>query len=847
MDIIVSPLPSATISGTTTICQGALTPLLTFTGSNSTAPYTFTYSINGGNNQTITTPGNSSSITLPVPTSTPGSFQYSISNVGVGACSNTVNNQVAIVDIIQTPTVTLSASTLLICPNEPVVLTGIGIPSSFNGIAGSYAWSNTTATSSIQTVNPSQTGPNTYSVTYTLNNCISQPSSVTINVQNTPQLTIQSNPNATICEGGCVTLTALPSASTIVPSGYIWSNGDTTQSIYVCPSDTTVYTVIGLSGTCQSPMAQTTVNVTSDPSFINALINDTSLCVGGNFTFNVNVGGGVGVPSYTWYLNNVQNNYSGAAIPNSNNNNLTTPTFLQTTTQYYYVQIDFPGEGCDLLVSPVATLNVVADPIVSLDPIYNQTLCEGGTAECIIPQVLGGVGNNTYLWLPTMTADSIFCPPSDQIGTQNYNVIVQQSGIGCGSIPSNTVSITVLPDPTIQIVGTANVCEGAEVPLITTVQGGIGSIADYQWSSSYPNGNPYQDISGAVAFNYTTIILDDNIGIAVEMNQTGVGCNASDTFLISVFDDPQVTILGDSMTCMGLTNNLQAIVTGGVPNSTNNFTWFSPGNEINPNPTIVQNSSILNQYTGTINSDTSYFVTVDNSGFGCDNDSSAFFNIDAIEWASANFEIDPEIPSQSILNPTFSFINTSQNATNYFWDLGECDPQLPMSELYTSPTLSYNPYNTDQLNYTYGCSPGYYSVTLYADNLGICPDTVTQIIRIRDEVIVYVPNAFTPGEVNNTNQYFFPVITGKIQPGTYRFQIYDRWGELIFETRDPNEKWAGYAIRPYSLQQSGYDGNKFTSAFAQDGVYIWQLEFIAEETKVLIEKQGHVTLLGDHY
>ena len=398
---------------------------------------------------------------------------------------------------------------------------------------------------------------------------------------------------------------------------------------------------------------------------INALINDTSLCVGGNFTFNINVSGGVGVPSYTWYLNNVQNNYSGAAIPNSNNNSLTTPTFLQSTTQYYYVEIYFPGLGCDQLVSPVATLNVVADPIVSLDPIYNQTLCEGGIADCIVPSIVGGVGNNTYLWLPSMSADSVFCPPTIQLGTSNYNVIVQQSGIGCGSIPSNTVSITVLPDPTIQIVGTANVCEGAEVTLITTVQGGIGSIADYQWSSSYPNGNPYQDISGAVAFNYTTIILDDNIGIAVEMNQTGVGCNASDTFLISVFDDPQITILGDSMTCLGLTNNLQAIVTGGVPNSTNNFTWFSPGNELSPNPTIVQSTSQLNQFTVTINSDTSYFVTVDNSGFGCDNDTSTLFEIDAIEWAIANFEIDPEIPSQSILNPTFSFINTSQNATNY--------------------------------------------------------------------------------------------------------------------------------------------------------------------------------------
>ncbi|MEY4487446.1 MAG: hypothetical protein RL440_1993, partial [Bacteroidota bacterium] len=125
-----------------------------------------------------------------------------------------------------------------------------------------------------------------------------------------------------------------------------------------------------------------------------------------------------------------------------------------------------PGLGCDQIVSPVAELTVVADPIVTLDPLFNQTLCEGGTATCIIPEIIGGVGTNTYLWIPTMSADSIFCPPSDQLGTLNYNVIVQQSGIGCGSLPSNTVSITVISDPTIQIVGLDAVCEGAEVPLL---------------------------------------------------------------------------------------------------------------------------------------------------------------------------------------------------------------------------------------------------------------------------------------------------------------------------------------------------------------------------------------------
>jgi hypothetical protein len=129
----------------------------------------------------------------------------------------------------------------------------------------------------------------------------------------------------------------------------------------------------------------------------------------------------------------------------------------------------------------------------------------------------------------------------------------------------------------------------------------------------------------------------------------------------------------------------------------------------------------------------------------------------------------------------------------------------------------------------------------------MCPDTITDVIRIRDEIIVYVPNAFTPGEINSLNQYFYPVITGKVQPGTYKFQIFNRWGELIYETRDPNAKWEGYRTRPYSKNEPGLDDKARSMIYAQDGVYIWQLEFIAEETKDIIKKQGHVTIIGDHY
>ncbi|MEN9994278.1 MAG: hypothetical protein RL762_935, partial [Bacteroidota bacterium] len=81
--VTLNPQPSATVTGTAAVCQNGAQPNITLTGSNSTAPYTFTYSINGGTNQTITTTANSSVVTLPVPTSTPGTYTYNVSNVSV--------------------------------------------------------------------------------------------------------------------------------------------------------------------------------------------------------------------------------------------------------------------------------------------------------------------------------------------------------------------------------------------------------------------------------------------------------------------------------------------------------------------------------------------------------------------------------------------------------------------------------------------------------------------------------------------------------------------------------------------------------------------------------------------
>lgn len=73
--------PTATITGTTTVCQNAASPVITFTGSGGTGKYTFTYNIDGGAPLIIETTGTNSSVTLLALTATTGTFTYNLISV----------------------------------------------------------------------------------------------------------------------------------------------------------------------------------------------------------------------------------------------------------------------------------------------------------------------------------------------------------------------------------------------------------------------------------------------------------------------------------------------------------------------------------------------------------------------------------------------------------------------------------------------------------------------------------------------------------------------------------------------------------------------------------------------
>ncbi len=129
--ITVNPLPTAIVSGTTIVCQNSTAPLITYTGGGASAPYTFSYKINNGATQTVTSVGNIA--TVAAPTNVVGTFTYTLVSVVDGSTTTCFQNQsgTAVVTVNSLPTATI-AGAIAVCLNAPspsVTFTGA------NGIA----------------------------------------------------------------------------------------------------------------------------------------------------------------------------------------------------------------------------------------------------------------------------------------------------------------------------------------------------------------------------------------------------------------------------------------------------------------------------------------------------------------------------------------------------------------------------------------------------------------------------------------------------------------------------------------------------------------------------------------
>jgi hypothetical protein len=382
-------------------------------------------------------------------------------------------------------------------PSKPVI-TNIG-PTTFcesgsitleSSEAQSYLWSTGATTRSI-TVSTS----GSYAVTTTdLNGCAvaSDPVVVTV-LARPPAPTITANGPLAFCAGGSVQLTG--------PDGYaqyVWSTGETTQSIVVSTTRNVALTVINAAGCDATSDVQVTVHDAPETPVVSAS-GPTIFCDGGSVTLTAPAGF-----SYLW------------------SNGATTQSIVVTTSGNYNVTVT-NANGCS---ATSAATSVTVDPSPATPTISaggSTTFCEGGSVTLTAPS------SSFYLWSNGATTQSIVVTASG-----SYSVTVTNAG-GCSATSAATaVTVNAAPaTPTITPSGPTTFCEGGSVTL--TAPNGFS----YLWSTGATSQSIVVNASGS----YSVTVTNAN-GCSATSAATAVTVNALPA-------TPVVTASGPTSFCEG--------------------------------------------------------------------------------------------------------------------------------------------------------------------------------------------------------------------------------------------------------------------------------------------------------
>ncbi len=204
-----------------------------------------------------------------------------------------------------------------------------------------------------------------------------------------------------------------------------------------------------------------------------------------------------------------------------------------------------------------------------------------------------------------------------------------------------------------------------------------------------------------------------------------------------------------------------------------------------------------------------YYLVLKNAG-GCAVDTSVY--VGQPPGPLARFSAEPW--RQSTFTPNFSFNNLSENYVSSYW-------------LFDYPDGSDFSRKQDP-TYTYeDPEVGDYMVILVVTDDNGCPDTTFHQVGIFEDTWVYIPNSFTPNG-DGVNDIFKPVVRN-IVVDDYKFQVFNRWGQSVFETSDPDKGWNG------SISGGDY--------FGEAGNYAYRIHVRDQETGEAREWNGVVLMV----
>ncbi|MDP4760421.1 MAG: PKD domain-containing protein [Crocinitomicaceae bacterium] len=785
------------------------------TGSGDTYTYTVSSSnqsvVPAGPNRTTASASNITDVYTNT-TGSPVTITYSITPIGSNGCSGNPFTYTVTVN----PEPVGISGVYTICSDLPITIQ-LNDQDVSNGMTGiTYAWG------AVPNNNVSGEGSGTGNIVQTLTNTTTGNQDVIYSIIPTSSLG---------CAGDTFTYTITVNPVFSSSSSLTICQGTTTQFYgqTLSTSGTYSHTLQAVNG-CDSIVTLNLTVLSSSITLSSSIVQGNISCQGDTSGFiQLTVFGGTPLYTYLW------------------SNGATTEDLINLPAGSYSVLIT-DANGCS-----ITNQSFITEPTSALSINGNQTNigCFGGNNGSISINAQGGTPSYDYLWNNGQTTSSI-----NGLSTGTYTVLVTDI-LNC----STTMTFTI-----VQPLGEMGLTSTVINPsCLNTSTGSIdisvlnGTPAyNYSWS----NGETTEDINNLSSGNYsvtvtdalgciinTTLTVEDPVNpLIVTPTVNNLNCyGGSDAFInlaisggISPYDilwnNGETLSMIDSLSA----GNYSVMVSDNqgcqIPLS---FTISQPAPIVaNFNPSATSGCSPL---TVTFNNSSSGSYTNYLWNFGNGSTSStenatitftqpSCYNISLIISNAAG--CTDTLSADSLVcvfaGPDASFVTSSggidfytgqlalQNTSNgaisdYHWSFGDGSPNSSLEN-----PIHYYP--EEQV--------GTYLVILSVIDTNGCVDTTSYVFSLVENLSVYVPNTITIND-DNINEVFLPVFSNVDILQSYKLEIFDRWGEMIWETDNVSKGWNGR-----------YKENKNV----QIGTYTWKILY-KDNVSVSRVMVGHVNVI----
>jgi len=435
--------------------------------------------------------------------------------------------------------------------------------------------------------------------------------------------------------------------------------------------------------------------------------------------------------------------------------------------------------GNQTVVTQTITINDVTNPTASNPApisVVSAATVPAPDPSVVLDEADNCTANPVVAWVSDVS-DGNVCN-NEQI-TRTYSVTDD-----CGNSITVTQIITITAIyPTVDAGPNQTLCEAQSTTVNATFTPATTVIS---WNNGILNNVPFTPSVGTTTYTVTA---------------NNYECISTDQLSILVHPLPVVGLMPDeNMGCQPLDiefTNLSSSAAGLI-----SCTWN------------MGDGTIINGCNGpnhTYQAAGFFDVTLTTTdGNGCTN-SATFDNLIYVEpYPIADFTASNYNLNNLLTNTEVDFTNNSVGASTYFWNFGD--------NAYSTQVNPSHIYDTEFAEN--------FSVMLVAYSALGCPDTTYQHFTVTEELIYYVPNTFTP-DGNAFNNTFQPVFTSGFDAFDFNLYIFNRWGEIIFESHDATVGWDGT-----------YNGE-----LVQDGTYTWKIDFKSRVNDKKYQAVGHVNLL----